>query len=266
MTVFRFLRSVPSCSPLWFVLFFQIGFMVGCSDAPKQPEAPLPPAEAVLPPVAVENESVDAVVSTAVSEDFLITDDAAGRFSLGQPWRSVNQRYGYTFTQGYGSCIDACCTGGFLLSGGVGDKKPMLTIGAAIFDVESDETRYVNRKDVFYIVSDNCSGWYKVDEVAYLEIYDAAFQTKEAIGPGSTLLQASKTYPNLIFGAGWIEEDANALYFRVPSYSNLMFVLDVEDYLGDWETISMSREDNQIKVKDFKAGAKIQRVRVGVEK
>jgi hypothetical protein len=266
MSSFPFLRSNSSFLPVGCMLISLVGLMLGCSDAPKQPEIALPPAEEVLSPVASENNTVDTAVPTAVSADFLITDDAAGRFALGQPWRSVNQRYGYTFTQGYGSCIDACCTGGYLLSEGVGDKKPILTIGAAIFDVASDETRYAKRKDVFYIISDNCSGWYKADEVAYLEIYDAAFQTKEAIGPGSTLSQASKTYPNLIFGAGWIEEDANALYFRVPSYSNLMFILNVEDYLGDWETISMSKEDNQLKVSDFKSGSKVQRVRIGVEK
>ncbi len=171
--------------------------------------------------------------------------------------------YGFDMVQGFGHCVDACCDGGFLLYKKGDRERPLLTIGATPFDVEADEGKYARRKDLFYVNSDNCSGWYKTDDAAYFEVYSSEFRTPENIGVGSSLSEASRAYGTLFFHVGWIEEDANALYFTVSSFEDYRFVLDVEDYLGHWEEISMAGDQHHLKVSDFKKNATVQRILVG---
>ena len=62
------------------------------------------------------------------------------------------------------------------------------------------------------------------------------------------------------FNIGWIEEDENALRVVIKSYPNIEFILDVNDYNGNWEDISLLRDENSLTISDFKKNTKIKRL------
>jgi hypothetical protein len=59
---------------------------------------------------------------------------------------------------------------------------------------------------------------------------------------------------------GWIEENVNALQVVIKSYPNTSFILDIDDYKGNWENISLTEDENSLKVSDFKENTKIKRL------
>ena len=204
---------------------------------------------------------------------FLITNGSVGFFEIGGSWQnSAKNDYNYKSIQDYGSCIDACCDGGFDLGRNLIVNKygrainPEITIGAILFeesssfDDESERNKYKNNKDVFYISSDNCSGWYWNDKINYVIVYSDLFKTKEEIGVGTTLEEAEDKFGKLGFYVGWIEEDGNALKVVIKSYPNISFILNINDYKGDWDDINLTEDKNSLKVSDFKQNTKIKRL------
>lgn len=220
----------------------------------------------------IEEQSGD-VAEESFEDKFLITNNSVGYFKIGGSWQnSAKNDYNYKYVQGYGTCTDACCDGGFALGSNLvinehgWAENPEIEIGALIykssdsFDDERERNKYKNNKDVFYISSDNCSGWYWNDKINYLLIYSEKFKTKEGIGVGTTLEKLEEKYGNLHFYVGWIEEDENALQVVIKSYPNISFILDIDDYKGNWEEISLKEYENSLKVFDFKKDTKLQRL------
>lgn len=263
----------------------------------------------------LEEVEIEKQVENIVDEKFLITRNSVGYFKIGNSWQDVAKIYNYKSKQSYGSCVDACCDGGFLL-------ENKITIGAMLFDQAEDYegnkytsnpndipegatkniyemifvykvngeekefstedlsnvpegAEFIERKDkliewiyptlnkdVFYpAFSDynrNCGGsWYWRDKIGYIVVHSDLFKTKEGIGVGTTLEEVQKKNGNLHFYVGWIEEDENALKIILKSYPNIEFVLDVDDYKGNCEEISLLRDENSLTISDFKRNSKI---------
>jgi len=221
----------------------------------------------------VEVNKLDSVVfidSSILIQDikYLITDTSVGHFIHNNPWQNIAKNvYNYQFLEGYGKCHDACCDGGYLLGNKIIDSEygqtfeiPELTIGTQSFDHDESESKHKKNKDVFYVLTDNCPGWYWKDKINYIVVYSEQFRTKEGVGVASTLEMAEALFGKLDFYIGWIEEDSDALNFTVKQYPNIEFILDIEDYKGNWEDISLQGEDNTLKILDFKKNTKIQRI------
>lgn len=213
------------------------------------------------------------ITNKNVEDKFLITNNSVGNFKVGGSWQNFAKiDYNYKYFQGYGTCTDACCDGGFALGNNLNineygwAENPEITLGALIFkssdsfDDEIERNKYKNNKDVFYISSDNCNGWYWKDKISYLVTYSEKFKTKEGIGVGTTLEEVEEKYGKLHFYVGWIEEDDNALQVLLKSYPNISLILDIDDYKGNWENISLLEYKNTLKVSDFKKGAKVKRL------
>lgn len=199
--------------------------------------------------------------TTEMEDKLLITNNSVGYFKIGDPWQNIaKNEYKYQSVQGYGTCSDACCDGGFALGiklvvnkyGWV--ENPEITIGALPFK----GSNYKNNKDVFYVKSDNCSDWYWNDKIDYLVIYSEAFKTKEGIGVGTTLEKVKETLGKVVINIGWLEEDRNAIQVKIESYPNIVFILNVEDAIGGYEKLS-TLEGNAI-ISDFKKNTKIKRL------
>ena len=201
-----------------------------------------------------------------LDDKFLISNNAVGMFKLGESWQEIAQNnYQYQNIQGYGSCVDACCDGGYLLGerGPDDEYGPSLTrheisIGSEQFDDNDDKDKHKANSDVFYSSSDNCQSWYWKDKINYIVVFGKDFKTKEGIGVGSTLKELQETYKKIAFQAGWIEEDPNALKVTVDAYPKLSFVLDIENYKGDWKDLSLKQDDNTLSIADFKENTKIE--------
>lgn len=244
------------------LLLILVAILTSCGERPTKRES----AETIQQ--AANDESIN------IESEFLITNNSVGDFILGGSWRDIAQHvYNYVFVEGYGSCVDACCDGGYTLGKkiiegeyGAEIEHPELTLGAISFDDTDSKTKHVNNPDVFYITSDNCSGWYWKNQISYIEIYTAQFKTKEGHGVGTTLEEVQETFGEIRFQVGWIEEDANALQIKIKSYPNIQFVLSIEDYLGDWETINLAFDNNKLSISSFKKNTQIKSLIVGEER
>jgi hypothetical protein len=203
-----------------------------------------------------------------INDQYLISGSKVGLFSIGNSWQQISREvYQFEFVQGYGNCHDACCDGGFNLGReiinseyGMEVSPLILTIGAMEFDQNESENIHIDNPEVFYSSSPNCSGWFWKDKIAYVIIHSDLFKTKDGIGVGTSLLHLEKEFGKLQFDIGWIEEDANSIKVKIEKYPNLAFVLDVEDFNGDWEVISFSGFDNSVSTSDFKPETKVKRI------
>lgn len=213
----------------------------------------------------------DSIDNQAVEEKFLITQNSVGYFKLGSAWQSFAKNdYNYEFVEGIGSCVDACCNGGHDVGkeltvdeyGWVENAE--LTIGATLFkdaetfEDEIERKRFKDNKDVFYITSDNCMGWYYKDKVRYIIVYSTDFKTSEGIGVGTTLEAVKEITNEFTINIGWLEEDANAVQLVLKKYPTIKFILDVEDAKGGYEKLSTLGET--AKISDFKKETKIRSV------
>lgn len=116
-------------------------------------------------------------------------------------------------------------------------------------------------KEVFYPYPNNCGGWwYWKDKTGYIVVHSNVFKTKEGIGVGTTLENLQEKFGKLHFYVGWIEEDVNALQVVIKSYPNIEFILSYDDYKGNWEEISLLKEENSLTISDFKKNTKIKRL------
>jgi hypothetical protein len=163
------------------------------------------------------------------SLDYLITNNSVGLFKLGGSWRCLAQNhYSYNYIQTVGTCVDACCDGGFALgnnsvineNGFV--EKQEITIGAEVFkevnheDEVIERNKHKNNKDVFFTASDNCLGLYWNDKIRYFVIYSPLYKTKEGIGVGMTLEKLKEVCGDFDINIGWVEEDVNAITGLTP--------------------------------------------------
>jgi hypothetical protein len=200
------------------------------------------------------------------SSDYLITNNSVGYFKIGASWQSfAKDNYNYESVQGFGNCTDACCDGGFTLGNNLvineygWVENPEITIGALQFGKSESETEYKNNPNVFYVSSDNCSGWYWKNKISYLKVYSESFKTKEGIGVGTTLEKLEEILGKVVINIGWLEEDANAIQIKVKSYPDIEFILDVDDAIGGYEKLS-SLEGQTVTISDFKTQTKIKRL------
>jgi hypothetical protein len=197
----------------------------------------------------------------------VITNKSVGFFRLGDAWQEIAlNEYKFEFIQGHGTCVDACCDGGYNLGTNLKKNKsnPYITIGATPFDIKSESaTIHKNNPNVFCTNSDNCKGCYYKDKIKYLVIYSDLFKTKEGIGVGSTLQKAQEKFGKIKFEVGWLSEEEFGLKMKVAQYPNIEFVLDRNDYKDNLEDIELSGENNSIRVSDFKSNAKIVAIIVG---
>jgi len=202
--------------------------------------------------------------------DFLITNNSVGYFKIGDAWQNfAKNSYDYKSIQGYGSCTDACCDGGFNLGKAINKendgqtiKKPEITIGASVFGKSESKTEHKSNPNVFFVSSDNCSSWYWKDKISYIVSYSEAFKTKEGIGVGSTLEEVQEKLGKLKFYVGWIEEEENPFHFTIKSYPNLQFILDDMDYKGNLEAVNLTADNNSITTSDFNKNTKIKQIKV----
>ncbi len=225
-----------------------------------------------------EGEQAESEVAAEEADDmdnvdtkFLITNSSAGYFEIGLSWQDIAvNEYDYAATQGYGICVDACCDGGITL-GYIPDgydfiNEPDMTIGAVLFEGGEfpDDVKFANKhkknRDLFFITSDNCCGWYWNDKINYLMVYSDKYKTAEGIGVGSTLEEMKKAFGKITISIGWIEEDGNAIQVSVDKYPTLRFILDYESAVGGYEALSAVGETAEIS--DFKPRTKIERVLV----
>jgi hypothetical protein len=205
------------------------------------------------------------------ADKFIITNKSVGFFRLGDAWQEVaKNEYKFEFIQGYGTCADAFCDGGYDLGTNLKINKygfvvnPLITLGAEPFDKYSDSpTKHQMNTKVFFVESDNNSAWYYKDKAKYLVIYSDLFKTKEGIGVGSSLQKAQEKLGKIKFEVGWLREEEFPMIIKVSSYPNIAFVVNPIDYMGDLEKIDLSGEDNLIRVSDFKGNAKIIAIIVG---
>lgn len=214
------------------------------------------------------NTTITTQEQTPVETQFLITNHSAGLFKMNGAWQEIAQNtYQYDFIQSYGSCIDACCDGGFIIGRNISKDKSyldeeILAVGCITFDddTEGEETKHQNNPDVFYSVSDNCKAWYWKDSIHYIILFSQEFKTKEGIGVGSTLEQLQEKLGPLSFYVGWLEEDPNAFQVKVSAYPAVQFIINADDYKENWEDISISESDNNIQLSDLKENTTIKRI------
>src|SRR5690554_5514406 len=77
-----------------------------------------------------------------LEDKYLITTNSVGYFKIGGSWLNFAKNdYNYKSFQYYGSCVDGCCGGGFLLGDkiievyeGTTIENLQITIGAMVFD------------------------------------------------------------------------------------------------------------------------------------
>lgn len=216
--------------------------------------------------ISQTEEQTENVANENLQDKFLITNNYVGYFKIGGSWQnSAKNDYNYKSVQGYGTCRDACCDGGYNLGKAITNdnngqtiENPEITIGALRFGESESKTEHKNNPNVFYISSDNCSGWYLKDKISYLMIYSEAFKTKEGIGVGTTLEKLKEILGEVLINIGWLEEDANAIQVKINSYPSIEFILDVDDAIGGYEKLSTLGET--ARVSDFKKNTKIKRL------
>ena len=193
---------------------------------------------------------------------FLITNNSVGYFNIGDSWQNLAENeYHYQYIQGYGSCIDACCNGGFDLGNGIMTIGTLSFENSESFDDETEGNKYKSNPNVFYVSSENCRGWYWKDKISFIIIQSDLFKTKEGIGVNTTLEESQNKLGKLVFNVGWVTEDENAVQFTTSFYPNIGFILDAEDYVGGWEELdNLTGEKNTLTISDFKENTKIKRI------
>lgn len=211
--------------------------------------------------------NIGSIITEFSDEKTLITNNSVGYLKIGAAWQnSAKNDYNYNINQSYGSCIDGCCDGGFLLEKNDQDLSEtagdaiQLTIGAMDFDYNDSQDAHSGNSDVFYISSDNCKGWYWKDKINYIVIYSDLFKMKEDIGVGTTLEKVQEKFGKLIFDIGWIEEDVNALKIVLDPYPNISLILDINDFKDNWEIISAKGKENKLTISDFNKNTTIKRI------
>lgn len=198
------------------------------------------------------------------SDIYLITSSSVGFFKLGSSWQNTAEEYNYESIQGYGTCVDACCDGGFHLGKNLvvneygWAENPEIIIGAIRFNETKNRSKLEANKQIFYVESDNCPDWYWMDSINNITIYSEIFRTVEGIGVGTTLEEVNATNGIVNISIGWLEEDNNAIKLILPEYPNLDFILDMEDALGGYEKLSTIGEKADMKA--FKENTKIKRI------
>lgn len=255
------------------LIFFLLIIIAIVSNRTKKPEDSV-----LLPDSTLYNvDTVSTVVQDEkpIDEKYLITNNSVGLFKLGSSWRSfATNDYSYNYVQGFGRCCDGACDGGFdlgdnIVNGENGPKieNPKLTIGATLYeasetnDIEVESNKYKSNPNIFFISSDNSMGWYWIDKISYLVILSDAFKTKEGIGVGTNIEKVKETYGNISINVGWIEEDNDAIQFKIDSYPNIKFILDGDDAIEGYNFLS-SHEGQTISVSDFKENTKIKRITI----
>ena len=202
-----------------------------------------------------ENEQLDS------QNIFLITNNSAGYFNIGGSWQNLAQdEYHYKYVQAYGTCIDACCTGGFNLGNNIITIGTLRFENSESFDDEVERKKHKNNPNVFYSSSDNCRGWYWTDKISFIVIHSDLFKTKEGVCVNTALEEAQKKMGKLVFNIGWITEDINAVYFTTSSYPNIEFILDADDYVDGWEALDDIVGEYTLTISDFKDETKIRRI------
>ena len=253
------------------LIFFLLIIIAIVSNRTKKPEDSVLAPDSTL--YKVDTVSTVVQAEKPIDEKYLITDNSVGLFKLGSSWQSfATNDYSYNYVQGFGRCRDGACDGGFDLGDNIvnGENGPKienlkLTIGATLFeasesdDIELESNKYKDNPNVFYISSSNSSGWYLKDEINYMIIFSDVFKTKEGIGVGTNLEKVKETYDNLSINVGWVEEDVDAVYFKLDSYPNIDFILDADDAIGGYDFLS-THEGQTISVSDFKENTKIKRI------
>lgn len=197
--------------------------------------------------------------------DYLVTNNSVGFFKLNESWQDIaKENYSYRFIEGYGSCVDACCNGGYSLgktitNGDYGQviANPEITIGTVQFGESESITEHKNNPNVFYVSSDNCNGWFWKDKISFMVIHSEAFKTIEGIGVGTTLEQLQEILGEVVINIGWLEEDANAVQVIVNSYPSIEFILDVDDAVGGYESLSNLSYGATAGITDFKKNTRI---------
>ncbi|MCX7943324.1 MAG: hypothetical protein N2746_02290, partial [Deltaproteobacteria bacterium] len=132
--------------------------------------------------------------NTKVPEKYLITNNSVGYFKIGGNWMEIAEKeYKYDFVEGYGICIDGCCSGGY----GLGKQIVIEKDGNKMIDslhliivtqgVEENKVIDKNDKSIFFVESDNCPGWYYKDKIDTIMVMSDLFKTKEGIKVGSRL-------------------------------------------------------------------------------
>ena len=195
----------------------------------------------------------------------MITNNYVGYFKIGGSWQNfaIND-YNYKSVQGYGTDHDGCYDGGYDLgkaitydNNGKRIKNLEITIGALPFYGDESKTEHKNNPNIFYISSDNCSGWYWKDKIRYLIIYSEKFKTKEGIGVGTTLEKLKEIFGKVEINIGWLEGEDNPIRVKVNSYPSIDFILDQDDAIGIdlyYATGTTAR------VSDFKKDTKIKKL------
>ena len=217
----------------------------------------------------INKETTHDIVVQDTEVKHLVTNNSVGFFKIGSTWHNIAKNdYNYQSVQGYGTCVDAGCDGGFYLGNDLvvnehgWVENPELTIGASIFKIsnsyDDDSSKYKNNKDVFYVSSENLRGWYWKDKISYLVIYSETYKTKEGIGVGTTLEELKEIHGSIEIKIGWLEEDVNAVQVSVSSYPDIIFILDVDDAIGGYDKLS-TLKDSPI-FSDFKRNTKIKRL------
>jgi hypothetical protein len=219
----------------------------------------------------IQNEKKSfSAIDSFDDKQYLITNTHVGYFKIGGKWREIAEKdYNFNFIQGYGTCIDGGCDGGFDLGQNLElnshnfVSNQAITVGAKRyknFQTVADSNKYKNKDDVFFISSNNSSGFYFKDAVHYMIVYSDAFKTKEHIGVGTTLEVMEQKFGKLNFNIGWIEEDWNAVSFSVKGYPNISFILNPEDFKENWEKYNLLQDANNLTLSEFKKNTTIKRL------
>lgn len=255
------------------LIFFLIIIIAVVSNRTKKPEDSI-----LLPDSTLYNvDTISTVVQDEkpIEEKFLITNNSAGYFTLDGSWQSyARDDYNYQYVQGYGNCVDAACDGGFDLGDNIVNSEygpkienPKLTIGATLFEaseinnLEIDSVKYSENPNVFFVSSDNSYGWYWKDKISYIIINSDNFKTKEGIGVGTMLEKVKEKFDIISINVGWVEEDNNAIQFKIDAYPNIEFILDGDDAIGGYNFLS-SHVGQTVSVSDFKENTKIKRITI----
>ena len=212
-----------------------------------------------------------------ISDKYLITNNSIGFFSMNNSWQKIAENdYGYVFAEGYGTCVDACCDGGFYLGKNLiideynFAENMDLTIGALFFeecsfsDLKAEKNKYKNNKDVFLTMSDNCSGWYWKDKIGYIKVHSEKFKTKEGIGVGATLKEAVEKLDELYVDADWVEGERSALIFSTNSYPNISFIVENYEEALNFD-LNLLKGKQILKVSDVNENTKIEQILISDE-
>lgn len=179
-----------------------------------------------------------------IDNKFLITNTSIGMFSI-NGWEEDYRTYGYNIANGE-ECVDACCFGTTVFwKSNESKENPSVILYNKYFedeqtadsikgDYEVYSKMYDSRNDLFFVSSDNCSGWYDKNVITGCGVYSSDFKTQENIGVGSSIEDFFKAFNKVYITIGWIEEDADAIQVSVDKYPRLAFIVNSELFNIDW--------------------------------